>query len=319
MTMTSASRDLPARDSSYYRVGGNRYPGREIRMSVDTDKIDELTLALMHLVTHRQRSKGPLRAWKGFDWDTLDRLHEKGMIGDPVGKAKSVIMTEEGARRARELFQEHFVVDEEEDTSSQTSDPAPPEVSNVVELNARGSATYLDDPLLEGESLVNEADLEPIEMAPDNPLTLEDFVAGHGPEGQIYLDTETGEFFWFADLEPPPPIDADPDKLSDWRRSEWERNVAVQNDTDDRFLQIETPESRDDWQDMSDFASLLIDTDVAEAIHDAIDGKGAFGRFRRILDRVDGLEEAWNSFKEDRTRYRARMWLADHGYTRGES
>ena len=48
------------------------------------------------------------RAWKGFDWDALDRLYEKGLIGDPVNKAKSVVFTEEGLKRAEELFQAMF-------------------------------------------------------------------------------------------------------------------------------------------------------------------------------------------------------------------
>jgi hypothetical protein len=49
------------------------------------------------------------RAWKGFDWDTMNRLHEKGFIGNPVGKAKSVVMTPEGCRKAKELFEKLFV------------------------------------------------------------------------------------------------------------------------------------------------------------------------------------------------------------------
>ena len=41
-------------------------------------------------------------------WDVMDRLHDKGMIGDPVGKAKSVVFTEEGLQRSRELFEKMF-------------------------------------------------------------------------------------------------------------------------------------------------------------------------------------------------------------------
>ncbi|MFB6265244.1 MAG: DUF6429 family protein, partial [Bradymonadaceae bacterium] len=82
-------------------------------MGYDEDRVDEMTLALMHLVKHRQRSDGPLRAWKGFDWDTLDRLHEKGFISDPKSKAKSVRLTEEGAEASLELFEEFFVEDGE--------------------------------------------------------------------------------------------------------------------------------------------------------------------------------------------------------------
>jgi len=48
------------------------------------------------------------RAWKGFDWDAMERLHKKGFISDPVGKAKSVVLTEEGLREAERLFAEKF-------------------------------------------------------------------------------------------------------------------------------------------------------------------------------------------------------------------
>jgi DNA-binding PadR family transcriptional regulator len=38
----------------------------------------------------------------------MERLHKKGFISDPVGKAKSVILTEEGQREAERLFAEMF-------------------------------------------------------------------------------------------------------------------------------------------------------------------------------------------------------------------
>ena len=39
---------------------------------------------------------GQVRAWKTFDWDAMNRLHELGLIGDPKSKAKSVPLTAEG-------------------------------------------------------------------------------------------------------------------------------------------------------------------------------------------------------------------------------
>jgi hypothetical protein len=38
----------------------------------------------------------------------LGRLYDKGMIHDPVGKAKSVGFTREGLERAKRLFEEMF-------------------------------------------------------------------------------------------------------------------------------------------------------------------------------------------------------------------
>lgn len=78
-------------------------------MNYDDDKIDEYTLALLYLATHERHEGLGARAWKSFDWDTLNRLHEKGYISNPIGKAKSVAMTEEGFLKAEELFERHFV------------------------------------------------------------------------------------------------------------------------------------------------------------------------------------------------------------------
>jgi hypothetical protein len=72
-------------------------------MPLDTDKIDDTALALLYLTLH-----DGFRAWKGFDWDVLGRLHDKGMIDNPVGKVKSVVFTEEGLQRAKALFNEMF-------------------------------------------------------------------------------------------------------------------------------------------------------------------------------------------------------------------
>ena len=77
-------------------------------MDFDEDEIDEYTLALLYWVTHERVEGFGARAWKGFDWDTLNRLHEKGYISNPVGKAKSVGVSEEGFLRAKELFERHF-------------------------------------------------------------------------------------------------------------------------------------------------------------------------------------------------------------------
>lgn len=77
---------------------------------VDEAKIDEVVLALLYLTTHEQH--GHLRAWKGHDWTVLDRLYDQGMIHDPKSKAKSVALTDEGARRSRELFLRHFEDDD---------------------------------------------------------------------------------------------------------------------------------------------------------------------------------------------------------------
>jgi preprotein translocase subunit SecA len=70
---------------------------------VDQDKIDQAVLALLLLGPHEGN-----RAWKSFDWDVMNRLHEKGYISDPVSKAKSVLLTEEGIAQAQRSFDALF-------------------------------------------------------------------------------------------------------------------------------------------------------------------------------------------------------------------
>lgn len=72
-------------------------------MKIDTDKIDDAALALLWLTLHDGR-----RAWKNVDWTVMDRLHDKGLIHDPVGKAKSVVFTDDGLARAEQVFRELF-------------------------------------------------------------------------------------------------------------------------------------------------------------------------------------------------------------------
>ena len=57
-------------------------------MEYNHEKVDEMVLALL--------------------WTPAERLHAKGYISDPRSKAKSVVFSEDGERRARELFERHF-------------------------------------------------------------------------------------------------------------------------------------------------------------------------------------------------------------------
>ena len=72
------------------------------------DRIDEAVLALLYLGIYEHNPMTGARTWKSFDWDTMNRLHEKGLISDPVSKAKSVIFTEAGLHQAKAAFRRLF-------------------------------------------------------------------------------------------------------------------------------------------------------------------------------------------------------------------
>jgi Domain of unknown function (DUF6429) len=77
-------------------------------MDIDRDHIDDAVLALLFLGRH-----DGMCTWKSFDCAAMERLHTKGLISDPVGKAKSVVFTDEGPRQSEALFRKLFTVGRE--------------------------------------------------------------------------------------------------------------------------------------------------------------------------------------------------------------
>lgn len=72
-------------------------------MSYDETHIDDAVLALLAAFSFDNG-----RAWKGFDFEVMDRLYEQGLIGNPKGKAKSVWLTEQGLERGRQCADRLF-------------------------------------------------------------------------------------------------------------------------------------------------------------------------------------------------------------------
>jgi hypothetical protein len=68
-------------------------------MAFNPDRAGDLVLALMQLTLHDE-----CRAWKSYDWDVMNHLHERGFITDPRSKAKSVVLTDKGLARSREMY-----------------------------------------------------------------------------------------------------------------------------------------------------------------------------------------------------------------------
>ena len=78
-------------------------------MKIDESKIDDAVLALLGLPLHDGN-----RAWKGFDWSSLERLHNNGWNDNPASKAKSIVLTDEGVARSHQLFQALFTQPDQE-------------------------------------------------------------------------------------------------------------------------------------------------------------------------------------------------------------
>ncbi len=85
-------------------------------------RIQEVTMALLSLTMFGDEST--TRAWKGHAWSVMDALFERGWIHDPKGKAKSVLITAEGERKAEEFFEKYFGDDQPVNSSQSRPDEA---------------------------------------------------------------------------------------------------------------------------------------------------------------------------------------------------
>ena len=77
-------------------------------MKYDKDEVDNMILALLFLTSSSDQYG--TNAWKGFDFEALDRLYQKGLISDPKDKSATLSLSEKGANLSKELFFKYFVI-----------------------------------------------------------------------------------------------------------------------------------------------------------------------------------------------------------------
>jgi len=120
-------------------------------------------------------------------------------------------------------------------------------------------------------------------------------------EHQRLIDPQTGELaFWTADtgIDGQTPIDVD------------ELDLVC----------IHPLPSYIWYQDMADFAEALTDERTGRRLLRAIQGKGAFGRFKAELhEECPDLLPAWYAFRDARATRRAVQWLADNSLIDAEA
>ena len=84
----------------------------------------------------------------------------------------------------------------------------------------------------------------------------------------------------------------------------------------DRWLRVPCEGSRAGWEDMATYVAGVADSRLREQLERAIEGKGAYRRFRDLIDEA-GLRQAWQEFSDERQIGRARAYLADRGIRAG--
>jgi hypothetical protein len=100
-----------------------------------------------------------------------------------------------------------------------------------------------------------------------------------------------------------------------WHGSPYDDPVDLDHEAlndPERWLPVEAG-SHDGWRDMAEFAAAVPDRALAQRLERAIQGRGAFRRFRAVLDERPDELTRFHRFADERQRGRARRWLADHG------
>lgn len=123
---------------------------------------------------------------------------------------------------------------------------------------------------------------------------LEDAVENNAPEVHSYLHLATGEVLRVVDGI------ADPDMHS---------RIAASS----AYLRLEPVNSRQQYQWMERFVPMVDDEELGNELLSAIEGKGAFRRFKDALMPWPDERARWLAFRSERLRVFMEAWLAAQG------
>jgi hypothetical protein len=114
-----------------------------------------------------------------------------------------------------------------------------------------------------------------------------------------YLDLETGKVIRISELFPAP----EDEKLME----------KIREGVGRRYLEAPRMSSQESYEDMVDFIKAVEDENLKEKLYIAIDGPGAFRRFKNVLLRCPVERKRWFKFKESRLRERTAEWPMAEG------
>ena len=113
---------------------------------------------------------------------------------------------------------------------------------------------------------------------------------------EYYLDLETGKILFVSECMD----DVETVKM----KNQIEEELG-------RYELIPKAESYEGYRDMQAFITTVEDDHLSELLEVAINGKGAFRRFKDVLLNYPEERERWFQFKDDRMKERALEWLDD--------
>ncbi len=131
-----------------------------------------------------------------------------------------------------------------------------------------------------------------------------------------YLDTRTGEIVNIPDEVMSAAESEDEEeieRLPDWEQDLIETAKSVFSDEEGRYVDIPRRPSYEGYNLMVEFANTVKSRGLREKLDIALDGKGAFRRFKNVLQDHPDEKKRWFAFKDERMRQDVRDWLYSIG------
>lgn len=101
--------------------------------------------------------------------------------------------------------------------------------------------------------------------------------------------------------------------LSEEEREQLLDVARVETDEEGRFLPVPSSDGSDDYETMQAYVWSVDDKQIYRALDMAIQGDGAFRRFKEELVKYPAARKRWFEFREERHRERILTWLASVG------
>jgi hypothetical protein len=101
--------------------------------------------------------------------------------------------------------------------------------------------------------------------------------------------------------------------LPEWMRAMVYEAHAVEQGYGTRYIAVPTADSREGYRDMEDFIATIGSPQLRAQLAYAIQGRGAFRRFKDTLLAHPDERERWFAFRQARVRGRVLAWLAEEG------
>ena len=149
-----------------------------------------------------------------------------------------------------------------------------------------------------------KVDVEDIVMIMDNQERF---------ENHYYLDTEKGETLCIPDE----PMNAFGEGESCEGLPAWELELLPQAKEilagNDRYQEIPIRFSSEGYDLMVEFAEGVTDPKIQRELYIALDGRGAFRKFKNVLRDYPKVEKEWFQFKAEKDKEEVKEWLESIG------